>query len=77
MSAYNAARLLGVLSVIVGGAGTILSLLIAFGVDISPDQHTAIVAAGSLLLLIVGAVLHPDIPVGPTKDTPAEAAPPA
>jgi hypothetical protein len=72
MSAYTSARILGVLSVVVGGLGTLLSLLIAFGVDVTPDQHTAIVAAGSLLLLIVGAVLHPDVPIGPTKDTPPE-----
>lgn len=64
MSSATSARILGVLSVIVGGLGTILSLLIAFGVNVSPDQHTAIVAAGSLLLLIVGVLVHPDIGVG-------------
>jgi hypothetical protein len=72
VSAYTSARILGVLSVIVGGLGSILSLLIAFGVDVTPDQHTAIVAAGSLLLLIVGAMLHPDVPVGIKADTPPE-----
>ncbi len=66
MTVDTSARILAVLSVLVGGAGTVLSLLIAFGVNITPDQHTAIVAAGSLLLLVVGAVLHPDIPIGPT-----------
>lgn len=60
-------KILAVLSVLVGGAGTVLSLLVAFGVDITPDQHTAIVAAGSLLLLVVGAMLHPSVPIGPTS----------
>ena len=60
----TSAKVLSLLSVLVGGAGTVLSLLVAFGVDITPDQHTAIVAAGSLLLLVVGAWFHPDIPIG-------------
>lgn len=68
MSTKRSAQILGALAVIVGGLGTILSLLIAFGVNISPDQHTAIIAAGSLLLLIVGAVLHPNVPIGPTAN---------
>lgn len=57
-------KVLAVLSVLVGGAGVILTALVAFGVNITPDQHTAIVGLGSLLLLVVGAWVHPDIPVG-------------
>jgi formate-dependent nitrite reductase membrane component NrfD len=59
-------KVLSVLSVIVGGLGVILTALVAFGVNVSPDQHTAIVGLGSLLLLVVGAWAHPDIPVGPS-----------
>lgn len=67
MKVSTSARILAVLSVLVGGAGVVLSLLIAFGVNITPDQHTAIIAAASLLLLVVGAVLHPDIPIPKTN----------
>lgn len=59
-----ATKILAVLGVLVGGAGVVLSLLVAFGVNITPDQHTAIVAVASLLLTVVSAWLHPDIPVG-------------
>lgn len=51
---------LAALGIIVGGIGAILSLLIAFGVDITPDQHTAIVSVVSLLLLALGALLGQD-----------------
>ncbi len=64
----SSTKIFAALSIIVGGLGTILGILIAFGVSITPDQHTAIIAAGSLLLLIAGVWLHPDIPVGNTTD---------
>jgi len=57
-------KVLAVLSVIVGGLGVILTAAVAFGVNITPDQHTAIVGLGSLLLVVAGAWLHPSVPVG-------------
>lgn len=51
-------------TIIVGGLGTILTLLIAFGVNLSPDQHTALEGAAALLLLVLGVWFHPKIPVG-------------
>ena len=57
-------KILAVLGVLVGGLGVILTALVAFGVNVSPDQHTAIIGLGSLLLAIVSAYLHPNIPVG-------------
>ncbi len=60
----SSTKIFAALSILVGGLGTVLSLLIAFGVNITPDQHTAVLAAGSLLLLIAGVWLHPSIPVG-------------
>ena len=70
------ARILGVLGILVGGAGAILSLLVAFGVDISPDQHEAILAFLSLLMLALGAWVHPDVPVGTTESKPPPGAGP-
>ncbi len=64
----SGAKLFSALTILVGGAGTILSALVAFGVDITPDQHTAIIAVGSLLLLVAGVWMHPSIPVGNTTD---------
>ena len=65
----SSTKIFAALSIIVGGAGTILGLAVAFGVHVTPDQHTAIIAAGSLLLLVAGVWLHPAIPVGNTTDT--------
>lgn len=53
----TAERILAAAAILVGGVGTILALLIAFGVDISPDQHTAIQSVLALILLIVGALV--------------------
>jgi hypothetical protein len=64
------ANIVGSLSILVGGIGVILSLLIAFGVNITPDQHTAIEAFGALLLLIAGLWLHPKVPIGSTAEKP-------
>ena len=57
-------KVLATLAILVGGLGTILSLLVAFGVHISPDQHTAIIAVAALLLTTVGAWFHPSVPFG-------------
>jgi hypothetical protein len=45
-----------------------LALLVAFGVDITPDQHTAILGAVGAIVSLLGALAHPDIPVGPTTN---------
>jgi hypothetical protein len=58
-------KILAALAIVLGGAESIFGLLVAFGVNITPDQHTAIVAVGGLLLLILGVWFHPDVPVGP------------
>ena len=68
----RSSQILGTLSILVGGIGVILALLIAFGVDITPDQHTAIESAGALLLLVAGLWLHPNVPVGSTIEKPPE-----
>lgn len=67
----SSTKIFAALSILVGGLGTLLGLLVAFGAHVSPDQHTAIIAAGSLLLLVAGVWLHPDIPVGNKSDPPA------
>jgi len=59
-------KIFSALSIVVGGLGSILGLAVAFGVHVTPDQHTAIIAVGSLLLLVAGVWLHPSIPVGNT-----------
>lgn len=69
---FDAQHVLSALGILIGGLGTILSLLVAFGVDITPDQHTAILAVGSLLLLIVSVFLAPYVPLGTTAEKPDE-----
>jgi hypothetical protein len=59
-------KLVAVLGILLGAGATILSVLVAFGVNITPDQHTALLAAGGVLLTILGLWAHPDIPVGPS-----------
>ena len=58
----HAQRWIALLGVLVGGIGTILAALNAFGVDLSEDQQKSIAGLGSLLLLLVSAWLSPDIP---------------
>jgi len=62
-------KVLAAAAIVVGGAGSIFSLLIAFGVNITQDQWTAINSVVSLLLLVLGVWFHPDVPVGPSKKT--------
>ena len=59
-------NLFAALSILIGGLGTVLTLLVAFGIHITPDQHTAIIGVGSLALLIVGVWFHPAVPIGNT-----------
>lgn len=54
-------------SAISGLVVAVLVLLVAFGVNITPDQHTAIEGLVAAIMIIVGTLLHPDIPVGVTK----------
>lgn len=51
-------------TLVLAAVSAILALLAAFGVNITPDQHTAILGALSALLAIVGIYFHPGIPVG-------------
>lgn len=60
-------KLLAVLSVVVGGIGAVIELLVAFGVDVTQPQQNAIGRVAALLLLVVGAWLHPAVPVGVKK----------
>jgi len=50
----------------VPGLASVFQLLIAFGVDITRDQQTAIAAVAGLVLTAVGAWFHPRVPVGPS-----------
>ncbi len=61
-------KVLAALAIIVGGLDSILQLAVAFGVHVTPDQHTAIAAVSGLLLLVLGVWFHPDVPVGVTKN---------
>lgn len=57
-------KLIALLGVIVGGITTILELFVAFGVNLTADQQTAIAAVAGLVLTAVSAWFHPKIPVG-------------
>lgn len=57
-------KLLAALGIIIGGADAVFAVLTAFGVNITPDQHTALVAVAGLALLVLGVFFHPSIPVG-------------
>lgn len=58
-------KLFAALGIIVGGLDAILQLGVAFGVHVTPDQHTAIGSVAGLLLLVLGVWFHPSTPVGP------------
>lgn len=57
-------RIVALLGIVVGGLASVFELLVAFGVDISADQQTAIAAVAGLVLALVGAWFHPNVPVG-------------
>jgi hypothetical protein len=57
------ARFVTIVGILVGGTATILQALVAFGVDLSPDQQTAVGAVAGIVLLIVSALFSPDVPV--------------
>jgi uncharacterized membrane protein len=59
-------KLVANVTLLLAALGALLTLLIAFGVQISPDQHTAIVGFASAALAVLGVWFHPDIPVGKT-----------
>lgn len=52
------------LGILVGGLASVFELLVAFGVNISPDQQTAIAAVGGLALVVLGVFFHPSTPTG-------------
>lgn len=57
-------KLVAAIGIVVGGADAVFTLLVAFGVHITPDQHTAIVGVAGLALLVLGVWFHPAVPVG-------------
>jgi hypothetical protein len=52
-------KIVAALGILIGGAGSIFALLVAFHVNITPDQWTAIVAVVSLSLTALGVFFHP------------------
>ncbi|PYO44590.1 MAG: hypothetical protein DMD33_02630 [Gemmatimonadetes bacterium] len=58
------------LGIIVGGLASIFELLVAFGVNINPDQQTAIAAVAGLALVALGVWFHPSTPIGPKGSVP-------
>lgn len=60
-------KLLANATLLTGAVTAVLTLLVAFGVNISPDQHTAILGAVAVVVSIIGALAHPSIPVGNVK----------
>jgi hypothetical protein len=57
------ARFVTIVGILVGATATILQLLVAFGIDITPDQQTAIAAVAGVVLLVVSALFSPDVPI--------------
>ena len=55
------------LGIVVGGLASIFELLVAFGVNINPDQQTAIAAVAGLALVVLGVWFHPNVPIGPSQ----------
>ncbi len=55
-------KLLAVIGILLGAGATILSIAVAFGVHLTPDQHTAIMAGFGVLTTILGLWLHPSVP---------------
>ena len=46
-------KLVATVGTLVGGAAVVFQLLVAFGVDLTPDQQTAIASVAGLVLTVV------------------------
>lgn len=57
-------KIVAAIGILVGGIAVIFELLVAFGVNITPDQQTAIAAVAGLVLSVLGVWFHPSTPVG-------------
>lgn len=60
-------KLLAVLGILLGSAATFLGVAVAFGLHITPDQHTALLSVVGVLTAILGLWFHPDVPGGAAK----------
>lgn len=63
-------KLVASASVILGLVTSLLTLASAFGLHITPDQHTAIQGVIAAALTVLGLWFHPDVPVGTTEEKP-------
>lgn len=59
-------KIFAALGIVVGAAATVFELLVAFGVNITADQQTAIAAVGGVVLAVLGVWFHPSTPIGKT-----------
>ena len=59
-------KLVALLGVLVGGLASLFELLVAFGINVTPDQQTAIAAVAGVALVAVSGWFHPALPVGKT-----------
>lgn len=57
-------KVVAALGIAVGSLAVVFELLVAFGVNITPNQQTAISAAAGVVLAVLGVWFHPAIPVG-------------
>lgn len=55
------------ITLVLAALGAVETLAVAFGVNITPDQHTAIDGAAAAVLALLGIYFHPAIPIGPTE----------
>lgn len=54
-------KIIAALGILVGALATVFELMVAFGVNVSPDQQTAIAAAAGVVLAILGVFFHPAV----------------
>jgi uncharacterized membrane protein len=57
-------KVVAALGIVVGSIAVIFELLVAFGVNITSNQQTAIAAVAGVVLAVLGVWFHPSIPVG-------------
>jgi cytochrome c biogenesis protein CcdA len=57
-------KVVAALGILVGGLAVVFELLVAFGINVTPDQQTAIAAVAGVVLTILGVWFHPSVPVG-------------